>query len=190
VVSPNTGASSTASSVTLTPSPTIIEGVPAAWASKARANRNAPLPWGGEYGAASSVSFEAPDVAKGLHPLGTAPTVTIDGVPARDQSAAPGQAFTVDPSFLSYTSTPITITAVLRRNGADSAGFNLKYESSKGPSSTGSWYSIPGSDRWYTQTWTIGDDQFTGKWGYNFSFDSDSTSNSKYSIRSVTVTKQ
>jgi hypothetical protein len=190
IVDPNTGAGSTMSSVKLTPSPIIVEGVPPAWASKARSNHDLRLPWNGDHASAGAVTFEAPDLAKGLHPLGTAPTVTIDGVAARDQSSAPGQSFTVDPSFLSYTSTPITITAVVRRNGADSAGFNLKYESTKGPSSTGSWYSIPGSDQWYTQSFDIDDDEFTGKWGYNFSFDSDSTSNSKYSIRSVTITKR
>ena len=78
----------------------------------------------------------------------------------------------------------------LRRNGADSAGFNVKYESASGWMGTGSWYTIPGSDQWYTQTWTITDTQFVGKWGYNFTFDSDSTQYSNYSIQSVTVTKR
>jgi hypothetical protein len=45
-------------------------------------------------------------------------------------------------------------------------------------------------DQWYTQTWTIADAQFVGKWGYQFTFDSDATQNSKYTIQSVTVAKQ
>ena len=78
---------------------------------------------------------------------------------------------------------------VLRRNGAKAAGFNLKYESASGFKSTGAWHAVPGDDKWYEKTWTISDDQFVGKWGYNFSFDSDSTANSAYSIQSVTIKK-
>jgi hypothetical protein len=104
-------------------------------------------------------------------------------------SGAPAQSFSVDPNFSSYTTVPIKVTAVVRRNGADSAGFNLKYESKTGWKGSGSWYTVPGSDQWYTQEWTLTDAQFVGKWGYNFSFDSDSTQYSKYSIKSVTVMK-
>ena len=102
----------------------------------------------------------------------------------------PGQTFTVDPNFCSYATTRLRVTAVLRRNGGDSAGFNLKYESTSGWKGTASWYTIPGSDQWYTQTWSLADTQFVGKWGYNFAFDSDSTQYSNYSIKSVTVTKE
>jgi hypothetical protein len=42
----------------------------------------------------------------------------------------------------------------------------------------------------YTAEWDLPDAQLVGKWGFNFSFDSDSTQYSKYSIQSVTVTKQ
>jgi hypothetical protein len=190
VVDPNTGTAKTATKVTLTPAPVVIEGISSTWVARAQANAGRPVPWGGDYSAAKSVSYDATAGAKGLHPIGAAKLVTVDGGMARDQSSTGALAFTVDPAFLSYTATSITITAVLRRNGADAAGFNLKYESTKGPSSTGSWYGVPGSDKWYTQTWTITDDEFVGKWGYNFSFDSDSTDNSKYSIQSVTITKQ
>jgi hypothetical protein len=55
---------------------------------------------------------------------------------------------------------------------------------------TGAWYAVPGSDQLYTQTWTITDAQFVGKWGYQFTFDSDATQNSKHRIQSVTVAKQ
>src|SRR5262249_445267 len=104
-------------------------------------------------------------------------------------SGSSSQVFTVDPNFLSYTTVPISITAVLRANGSASAGFNLKYESTSGYKGTGSWYTIPGSDQWYTKTWTITDPQLVGKWAYNFAFDSDSTTYSGYSIQSVTVSK-
>jgi len=110
-------------------------------------------------------------------------------VDRRSTSASSGTSFTVDPNFSSYTTAPLQITAVVRRSGIDAAGFNLKYEATSGWKSTGSWYGVPGSDQWYTQTWTLTDAQFVGKWGYQFMFDSDSTQNSKYRIQSVTVAK-
>jgi hypothetical protein len=137
-----------------------------------------------------SVSYAAADGDHGLHPLGDAHIVTVDGDPARDIHLGPGQSFTVDPNFCSYAPTRLRVTAVLRRNSGESAGFNLKYESTSGWQGTGSWYTIPGNDQWYTQTWTLSDTQFVGKWGFNFAFDSDSTEFSNYSIKSVTVTKE
>jgi hypothetical protein len=148
------------------------------------------FPWGGDYSAANSVTYSASDGARGLHALDTSAAIDSGGMPAHDASHSAAQAFTVDPNFCSYDATPLTITAVLRRNTGASAGFNLKYESSAGFKSTASWYAIPGADRWYTQSWTIEDPQFVGKWGYNFTFDSDSLQNSNYSIQSVTVTKR
>jgi hypothetical protein len=136
------------------------------------------------------VSYSAEGGAKGLHPLGTIQLITIDGDPAHDVSPGPSVAFTVDPNFCSYCAGPLQITAVVRRNGSDGAGFNLKYESTSGWQGTASWYDVPGSDQWYTQTWMLPDPQFVGKWGYHFAFDSDSTDHSKYSIQSVTVMKQ
>jgi len=190
LVDPKNGVASPATAVTLTSSPLLIVNVPAELVARARSNAGSPFPWGGDYAQAASVSFTAPSTESGLHPLGAGRAITLGGDPARDQSGAPAQSFTVDPNFLSYGATPIRITAVLRRNGADSAGFNLKYESTSGWKGTGSWYNVPGDDQWYTQSWTITDPQFVGKWGYNFSFDSDSTDHSKYSIRSVTIAKQ
>jgi hypothetical protein len=110
-------------------------------------------------------------------------------VQARDISGGAGQAFTVDPNFMSYVTQPLKITAVVRRNGADNAGFNLKYESTTGWKGGDGWFTVPEGDAWTTHSWTISDPQFVGKWGFNFSFDSDSTTYSKYSIRSVKVEK-
>jgi hypothetical protein len=179
-------------------SPVIMSGVSADILQKARANFANPFPWSdssnqpGDYGMATSVTYiaEFQDGARGLHPLGQRNTVTIDGTIAHDVSQGPGLSFTIDPNFCSYSCPALQVTAVLRRKGTDSAGFNLKYESTSGWKGTGSWYTIPGSDQWYTQTWTIADTQFVGKWGYNFTFDSDSTQYSNYAVRSVTVTKQ
>ncbi|HEX4477479.1 MAG TPA: hypothetical protein VH142_20455 [Polyangiaceae bacterium] len=190
VIEASTGTTTNGTSVSLTNSPSIVSGDLASLKTTAAQNRRRPFPWGGDFSTATAVSYRAGSPDAGLHPLTAATLVTVDGGPARDESTSYGVSFAVDPNFLSYTTTPVTITAVVRANGAGAAGFNLKYESTSGSSSTGSWYGVPGSDQWYTQTWTITDDQFVGKWGYNFTFDSDSTDNSNYSIQSVTVAKK
>jgi polysaccharide biosynthesis protein PslG len=186
----HTGTSADLSAVELSHSPLLIAGVPERFATEARGHASQPLPWAGDYSAATSVSDSAADGSHGLHPVGAAKLITLGGDAARDISQGPGQAFTVDPSFCSYTATRLRITAVVRRNTAAPAGFNVKYESTSGWKGTGSWYDVPGDDQWYTQSWTIDDPQFVGKWGYNFAFDSDSTQHSNYSIRSVTVAKE
>ncbi len=190
VVRPRTGEASEAEAVELTNSPILVIGVPAALAAEARANAGRPFPWGGDYTGVSSVSWEAPGVEKGLHPIGAAKLLTIDGREARDISASSGQSFTVDPNFLSYATVPVRITAVLRRHGEMAAGFNLKYEATSGWKGTGGWYTIPAGAPWTTQTWTIKDPQFVGKWGFHFAFESDSTRHSNYSLLSVTVAKE
>ena len=79
---------------------------------------------------------------------------------------------------------------VVRRGaGNDNAGFNLKYESTTGWKNAEGWYTIPDGARWHTNTWTITDPQFVGKWGFNLSLDSDSTQLSKYVLQSMTVAK-
>lgn len=186
VIDPGTGTVSSKTTVSLTASPVIVSGVPESMLEEARRNASRPFPWGGDFTNATSVSFTAPQTEQGLHLLGTAKITNG----ARDVSGGPGQGFTVDPNFDSYGPSTLHVTAVLRRNGADNAGFNLKYESTTGWKGTASWYTVPGADQWYTAEWDLPDAQFVGKWGFNFSFDSDSTQYSKYSIQSVTVTKR
>ena len=189
VVQPKTGVTSTIDSYELTPSPIILVGAPSSLVAQARDNVKRPFPWGGDFSNATSISFTAGAAEQGLHPVGPRSLVTVDGAPALDVSASAGQSFTVDPNFSSYTTSPLRVTAVVRRSGAEAAGFNLKYEAISGWESIGSWYAVPASDQWTAQTWTITDAQFVGKWGYHFMFDSDSMQNSKYRIQSVTVTK-
>ncbi len=182
--------------VNLTNAPVVISGrIPSSFITTAQANRDKRFPWGGDFSQAASVSIAlgAPNVARGLHQLfadATSTPMMIDGAPARDCSKAAGQSFTVDPNFLSYTSAPIKISVVVRRDAAnDRAGFNLKYESTSGWKSTGLWNPVPLGNQWTTLTWKITDSQFVGKWGFNFMLDSDSPAISKYELRSVTVTK-
>jgi hypothetical protein len=190
VIRTTTGEASTSEAIALTPSPVLVLDLPAAIVAEARANARRPFPWGGDYSRARSVAWEAPGTERGLHPLGEASKIAIGGLEARDISKGSSLAFTVDPNFLSYTTVPIQITAVVRRNGPGGAGFNLKYESTSGWRSTGSWTTIPPGEEWTTLTWTIADPQLVGKWGYHFSLDSDSTQHSQYSLRSVTVSKE
>jgi hypothetical protein len=189
-VRPRSGETSEGEIIEVTNSPLLVIGVPAAFVAEARANRGRPFPWGGDYTGSSSVSWEAPGADKGLHPVGRSKAVTIDGREARDASASGSTSFTVDPNFLSYTTAPIKITAVLRRNGQKAAGFNLKYESTSGWKGAEGWYTIPAGTEWIRRTWTIKDPQFVGKWGVHFSFDSDSTQHSDYSLLGVTVVKE
>ena len=186
VVQPRTGATVEAEEVELTNAPVLILGVPAAKLAEARAAAAKPFPWGGDYTGAKSVGWDAVDGAKGLHPLGEAKVV--DG--ARDQSSLGGQSFTVDPNFLSYTTVPLKITIVLRRNGAKAAGFNFKYESTSGWKGGLGWYTVPAGTDWTTLTYTLKDPQFVGKWGFHFGLDSDSTQHTAYSLKSVTITKE
>ncbi len=189
VIDPRTAETSEVDAYMLTNAPVIFVGVSAELVAEAEANRGLPYPWGGDFSDATSVTYSAAEGASGLHPLGTETIVTIDGAPARDLGGSAATSFTVDPNFLAYTSVPIEITAVLRRNGAKGAGFNLKYEAQDGWKSTGQWYDVPGSDNWYTKTWVVMDAQFVGKWGFHFSFDSDSTEHSQLSVQSVSVKK-
>jgi polysaccharide biosynthesis protein PslG len=185
----------TDNALALSKEPVLILDVPTNLVAQAERNRDLPFPWGGDYtGAASiSVTLGAPNTDDGLHqfkPDNSSAPALVYGIWARDASRSTVQDFTVDPNFLSYTPTPIRITVVTRRKEAsDSAGFNLKYESPAGWKNYGVWYTVTGTNRWYTNTWTINDPQFVSIWGFNFRLDSDSTNYSKYYLRQVTVTK-
>jgi hypothetical protein len=139
-----------------------------------------------------SITMGATNHERGLHTLSgdaIAADVVAYGGPARAGGVPGGNAFVVDPSFLSYTSDPIEITVVVRRNPAnDNAGFKLVYESTEGFKNFG-WYTVPDNKQWHTKTWKITDAQFVGMWGYNFTLESDGNVYNKYYIQSVTVKK-
>src|SRR5205807_1956764 len=106
------------------------------------------LPWGGDYTNAKSVSVTMGErnIEKGLHTMSgaaVAEAVVAYGGSARAGSIPGGNVFMVDPDFMSYATTPIEITAVVRRNPAnDNAGFKLNYESTTGFKNLG-WYTVP-----------------------------------------------
>jgi len=195
IVDPLTGATAEADTYSLTSAPVLVLGVPEKLVEEARANTTRPFRWrgDGDYAGATSVWIDmgAPNVERGLHQVGadrSSTAVEAYGVAARDCGRGAGQSFTVDPGFMSYTTEPIVITAVVRRNAAnDNAGFDLWYESTSGLRNTGGWYTIPGNDQWYTVAWKLDDAQFVGKWGYNFALNSDAPM--PYLLRSVVVSK-
>jgi hypothetical protein len=196
IVNPVTGGSSKTTSYPLTTAPILVIGVPESMVEQAKGNKSRPIPWGDDYGNAKSVSITMGErnEEKGLHTLAgeaVAEAVVAYGGSARAGSVPGGNLFVVDPEFLSYTATPIEITAMVRRNPAnENAGFKLVYESTTGLKSIGGWYTVPDNKEWHTVTWKIDDAQFVNFWGYNFALESDGNQYNKYYIQSVTVTKR
>jgi len=194
IVDPLTGKVTEAATYDLTIAPILVDGVPEKLVQQAKANKDKPFAWGGDYTNAKSVSvtFGEKNVEKGLHTQ-SAETIAKDviayGGSARSGGVPGGNVFMVDPNFLSYTSMPIEISIVVRRNEAnDNAGFKLVYESTSGYKDLG-WYTVPDNKQWHTVKWKITDAQFVGMWGYNFLLNSDGNKYNKYYIQSVTVTK-
>jgi hypothetical protein len=194
VVNPLTGQATRAGAYTLTEAPVIVDGAPDDLIRQARNNRTKPFPWDGDYTGANSVSvaYGITNVEKGLHTQSAAAIaadVIAYGGSARAGGAPGGTVFMVDPNFLSYTSAPIEISIVVRRDAAnDNAGFKLNYESTSGYKNFG-WYTVPDNKEWHTVKWKITDAEFVSMWGFNFSLDSDGNQYNKYDIQRVTVTK-
>ena len=189
IVDPLTGNVSEAKTCELTLAPILVDGVPEALLRTARANRNQPIPWGGDYSNAKSVSitFGEKNVEKGLHTqsaASVAAAVVGYGGGARVGNVPGGNIFLVDPNFLSYDATPIEISIVCHR-GPDNkpAKIGIEYESTSGYKKLPA-YEIPESAEWSTAKWKITDAQFVSMWAYNFSI-----SPGKYYIQSVTVTR-
>jgi len=190
-----TGESTSAKSLMLTTSPALVLDVPDETVKQAVANKDKPFPWDGDFSKAQSVSLTMGDkqVDQGLHTLSgdsLAKAVVIYGGSARAGNVPGGNVFVVDPEFLSYTTTPIEIEVVVRRNEAnDNSGFKLVYESKTGFKTAGGWYTVPDNKEWHIQHWRIDDAQFVNYWGYNFSLVSDGDKFNKYYLQSVTVRK-
>jgi len=195
IAHPLTGNIAKATSYELSSAPVLVLGVSEALVNQARANKAQPLPWGEDDPAATSVSVTMGEknTEKGLHTLAgesVAADVIAYGGSARAGGVPGGNLFVVNPNFLSYTSEPIEITAVVRRNSAnDNAGFKLVYESVNGFKTAGTWYTVPDNKDWHTVSWKISDAQFVNYWGYNFALESDGNKFNKYYLQSVTVKK-
>jgi polysaccharide biosynthesis protein PslG len=189
ITDPLTGQASPAKTWALTDAPILVDGGADAWVNAARTNRNKPFPWGGDYMRAKSVSVTMGKVneEKGLHTLSgsaIAADVVLYGGSARAGNIPGGNAFAVDPNFLSYTSVPIEITVTVRRDAANRpASLTLEYESTTGYKKLPA-FEVPDNQEWSKATWRINDAQFVNMWGFNFRYNSGS-----YFVQSVTVTK-
>jgi len=189
IVDPLSGAVTSAATYSLSIAPILVDGVPEAFVAKARANKARPFPWGGDFTGAKSVSvtFGEKNTEKGLHTQ-SAETIAADvlayGGGARVGSVPGGNVYMVDPNFLSYTTVPIEISVVVRRNEKnDPAKLTLTYESTGGYKKAEP-YEVPDNEKWHTATWKIDDAQFVSQWAYNFTLNS-----GKYVVQSVTVTR-
>ncbi|WP_425614385.1 hypothetical protein NA78x_004252 [Anatilimnocola sp. NA78] len=185
-----------ARSYELTVAPILVLDVPETFITQAKANKSKPFPWGGDFTDAKSVSitFGEKTIESGLHTgaaADVAAAVIAYGGSSRAGDVPGGNVFTVDPNFLTYTTVPLEITAVVRRNPAnENSGFKLVYESQDGFKTAGGWYTVPDNKKWHTVTWKIDDAQFVNYWGFNFNLESDGNKFNKYLIQSVTVTKR
>lgn len=56
-------------------------------------------------------------------------------------------------------------------------GFRITYESIHGIRDHETWWTVPGSNDWQTNTWTITDAQFIGKYAWNFRIDASGAGN-------------
>jgi polysaccharide biosynthesis protein PslG len=189
IIDPLTAHATESRAVELTPSPILVENPPANLVSLAERNRMQPFPWDGDFSRAKSVSVRMgrTEVVEGLHPQRgdvVGADVVAYGGPARSGNVPGGPVFIVDPNFLSYTSVPIQISAVVRRGPENHpAKLVLEYESTSGFKKLPA-REIPGNQEWYTAQWTINDAQFVSKWIFNFRFDL-----GDYLIKEVRVTK-
>lgn len=174
--------------------PTLVLDPPAGIVREAQTNFGKAMSWGGDYTLVDevSVSFENGIVEKGLHSLSgdrIGEAVVAYGGSGRAGGIPGGNAFVVDPGFLTYDTRPLEIEVVVRRNPAnDNAGFKLEYESTDGFKNCG-WYTVPDNKKWHTKKWIIDDPQFVAMWGYNFTLNSDGNTFNKYFIQKVTVRK-
>lgn len=189
IVDPLTGTASTVTAHDLTIAPILVLGVPDNLVKQAQSNKNLPFSWGGDYTNAKSVSVAMGEqnTEKGLHTgsgNAIAAAVVAYGGSARAGNLPGGNVFIVDPNFLSYTSTPIEITMIVRRDPANHpANLHLEYESTTGYKKAPA-YEVPDNTEWHTASWKITDSQFVNMWGFNFRFNKGG-----YLVQSVTVTK-
>jgi len=197
ILDPTTGASTHASKYRLTLGPVLVLNVPAALVAQARANKGKPLPWGGDYSHAKSVSVTFADTyaEKGLHTMAAdsiaADVLAYGGNARSGEVPKGGNVFYVDPNFLSYDTVPLEITAMVKRNEkGEKASIGFEYESNKTPREgyrNVQPQEIPeDASQWHKLTWKIDDCQFVGTWAFHFRIQADPK---KYRIQSLTVTR-
>jgi len=195
IIDPIAGTTTEAATCNLSMSPVLITNVPASLVAQAKANMNKPIPWGGDYSKAKSVSVTFADKyeEKGLHTLaGTsiaADVLAYGGSARSGELPKGGNVFYIDPNFLSYDTVPIEITARVKlKDPAHKAGLSVEYESEKtvreGYARTPNLQIPEDTSQWHDVSWKIDDSQFVGTWAFHFRLSGDPKN---YLIQSLTV---
>lgn len=201
-IDPRTGASTSTRMPTITDVPVILVAPAASaqalqWLADAGANAGKAFPWNGDHSTSSTVELVAGAMPNGVFMVNPPPVTVVNDMAEFSIGGRSGVAFAVDPTFLSYATTPIRITAVVRGHGNGTPGFNLKYESDAPIASanegglvgsSNGWFQIKGTN-FQEKTWVIPNARFVGKYGINFSFDTDGPAYSQFSIARVTISK-
>lgn len=197
ILDPTTDTTTKASKYNLTLAPVLILNPPDTLVAQAKANKGKPMPWGGDYSKAKSVSVTFADKyeEKGLHTMAgesiAADVAAYGGNVRSGEIPKGGNVFYVDPNFLSYDTVPIEITAMVKRNEkGEKISLGFEYESNK---TTREGYGhvqpqeIPeDTTQWHKLTWKIDDCQFVGTWAFHFRLQGDPK---KYQIQNLTVTR-
>lgn len=201
-VDPRTGAATVTRTPHITDAP-IILAAPAGsaqageWLAEADANRDKAFSWNGDHSAATSVRLVAGETPAGVFMVNPPAVTVVNGIAEFNFAGRGSARFAVDPTFVSFATTPVRITAVVRGQGTGSPGFNLKYESDVPIASadenglvslSSGWFQVKGTE-FYEKTWVVPNARFVAKYGYNFAFVTDSAANSHYSIARITVSK-
>jgi hypothetical protein len=158
--------------LTLTATPVLITGLPAALVEKARAQKAKPYPWTVDYSSTALATslLRAENVEHGVKQVRLDTTAADTQWRRTDFSSDEGHYvyFWVDPQFVPFGWKTIEITAVVRRVAPDKvAGMLIEYESSRGYVG---WHyqNIPEGDAWHEISWKLKDANFVGAWGWNF----------------------
>jgi hypothetical protein len=182
-------------SLTLTATPVIITGLPAALVEKARAERAKPYPWTVDYSstALARVLLRTENIGHGVKQVHLATTVSDTQWRRTDFSRSDGEGhflyFLVDPQFVPFGTKALELTAVVRRIAPDKvAGITIDYESIRGYIQSSDYQSIPEDDVWHEMSWKINDANFLGAWGWNFRLTGISSPH-EFLVREVRVLK-
>jgi hypothetical protein len=158
--------------------PVYVEKLPAALVAEAKANKDKPFPWGGDFANAPSVNclLGATNTENGikLHNPQTTEVVHKLDHSYRTSHFKNGEGqymyFRADPQFVGFGNKDLRITIVARREeNAKAVRVNLCYESMKGYRGVdnGAW-EIPAGEEWIEHSWEVHDANFAGGWGWNF----------------------
>ncbi|WOH68042.1 glycosyl hydrolase [Bradyrhizobium sp. BWA-3-5] len=181
-------------SLTLTDTPVLIEGLPAALVEKARAQQKQPFPWKVDYQGAelATLLLGERNIGTGIRSINQDTTIADREWRRLDFSRSDKEGhyvyFWVDPQFAGLEAKSIEVTTVVKRVATDKqAGLSIDYESSRGYVGT-DYRNIPASDAWQELSWALKDTSFAGAWGWSFRINAISSPN-EFLIKEVRIRK-